>query len=137
MDETLQTETLKPCPFCGLAYIEMLTFAGRYFVVCHICRTHGPIWSSENRAAARWNSRQEQKMSVKEPLTRWIGVNEQLPEIGVPVLTWAFDWKVPYIDRLHHIAPGSRPCFWGEGTFEHEYGVEYWMPLPPPPEEKE
>lgn len=68
--------------------------------------------------------------------SRWIGVEERLPEAGERVLVW-FD---------HYTSPAVATWFLGEGFFadypdgtaEHDTVeicyVTHWMPLPEPPE---
>ncbi|WEE38370.1 MULTISPECIES: DUF551 domain-containing protein [unclassified Acinetobacter] len=76
---------------------------------------------------------------------KWISVNEQLPELGVPVMAGSksfglgeFDWW--FFERF---ADGD-VWLWSRlnssslrGDFEcdDDYHITHWMPLPEPPKE--
>lgn len=85
---------------------------------------HGPVVGSFI-CGARW--------SDNNPINPWVNVNERMPEMGVPVLTY----MVSFIK-------GAKPILlinvlnekgWKE-TMRKYYKVTHWMPVPPIPTNK-
>ena len=62
-------------------------------------------------------------------MTSWISVENELPEIGRPVMVY----YASYVDVIprHDVARyGGKNFVWGRAKITH------WMPLPSPPEDK-
>ena len=66
--------------------------------------------------------------------TRWISVEDRLPEIGKWSLCFSRGYQ--YILFLDSINNDGSPFWLGEGG-DWEPPVTHWMPLPEPPENKE
>lgn len=83
-------------------------------------------------------ARYAEEIAVLQERTRWIPVDERLPEEGVPVLiNYIGTDGEPYADGVAVWTECG--CFWWEGSLadcdeEVAVPVTYWMPLPDGPE---
>lgn len=90
-------------------------------------------------AADRIEAQAKEIEKLRAQLPRWIPVEEQLPENGVPVLIN----YIGYNDGKYH-PDGTAVwtecgCFWWEGSLggcdtKVAVPITHWMPLPEPPE---
>jgi len=122
---------LKSCPFCGRK-VELDHEYGQYVI-------HQPA-SGDNRhgrlfmRANEWNVRPiedalQARIAELEAQQRWIPVSERLPEKAGTYLVY---YK-KYLEMANFdlISTKWQICFAGMIT-----DIDYWMPLPEPPEVK-
>ena len=101
---------MKACPFCGSYRICKIFCSDLQAdaIACEDCFARGPV---QRNAEIEWNTRAE---------SRWIPVEERLPEVDAWVLT-AWRNGLFAVERRF----GEK---WSTGAF-----ITHWMPLPEPP----
>ncbi len=104
---------------------------------CRIAREAAELIEKLTDRCARY----AEEITVAQERTRWVPVEERLPEEGVPVLInyIGTDGEV-YADGVAVWTECG--CFWWEGSLadcEEDVAVPitHWMPLPEPPKEVE
>ena len=139
---------LKPCPFCGKDMQKRdILDPGEYTVYCNNCGAFGPNDITQKRADEMWNLRRPEdalraRIAELEAATRWIPVEERLPEknysdIGGEVIVLL---DCPY-SRVAAMKFGLDNEFYsggfGAGAVYWTRYVTHWQPLPQPPEVQE
>lgn len=119
------SDLLKPCPHCGSCAKVYLAQNYLWFVFCtnKFCNNITIYFETKERAINQWNTR--------APQSEWISVNDDLPELHVPVL-FAVKGEIRIGHFYHH-----NKKFISEGDKFYMSDVDGWMPLPNPPEVNE
>lgn len=125
------TPELLPCPFCGAPDNCIFPAKGEKPTNCDCCGASGPA-DSELTASQKdeaWNHRPDSK-----PESQWISVSDRLPPHGQDeaelVLVYIQDYPQGYCETAMMYPDGK----WSHGAANK--CVNYWQPLPPPPESK-
>lgn len=85
--------------------------------------------SDTNHTSPDWTDK-HQENSEPDFYGKWISVEDELPDMGFPVLMWGCD-ENPITGYRTNTESGAR---WYEyGSDEWMVGVTHWMPLPEPP----
>jgi Lar family restriction alleviation protein len=132
------SEELKACPFCGgPARIVQTTKAPWVVAICWKCDASGGAGSVKD-AVESWNNRPTEtalraRIAELETDTRWIPVEERLPEPGKIVIGWhAYAKKaIQYTFTVDTEYPVPGHFVDGDCCFCED--ITHWMELHEPP----
>ena len=107
------------CPFCGGKICRPDSDFKGSWVLCFGCLARGPRANTAEEAVEKWNTLDDQ----------WVSVDDRLPDVEDPVLALCLRDEVIVADYYNH----NEWHDLGNDHFYLEGTVTHWMPLPEPP----